>query len=353
MVVMCYKANSVFVVIFLVMLQLCVSIMLYIFGLQRFNTKKTLGMETYLNQRDPKEVYYKDAIGTTVNLHRLKRGETDGLLGVALENRLLCKKVSQVDLLLVVHSAVGNPDRRRIIRTVFKKDPMYKNYTIRLLFLLGFKRDAKLQDKINQEFSQYGDIVQGRFLDTYRNLTYKAVMGLKWISHNCRNVRNVVKIDDDVYMDLDNFFSHIYHNINSTNHILCRVLYSRHAVKVNRRGKWAVQKYQFRHYDTFPVDFCSGFAVTMTGSMIPALYKASLLVPIFWVDDVFMYGMVRGFIVTLDNLNPEFYKLKRNEILKCFKEDKKCKVVFSHVYSSLIMPLWQWRQESLGHSGSS
>ncbi|XP_046548056.1 beta-1,3-galactosyltransferase 5-like [Haliotis rubra] len=347
-----FRANGVF--IFLVMLQLSVSIVLYIFGLQRFNNKNTADIDTYHEQRDLKEVYYSDVDGVNIKLHRLKRGETDALLSIALENKMLCEGVSQVDLLLVVHSAVRNPDRRRIFRTVLNKAPIYKNYTIRLLFLLGIKSDdAKLQDKINQEFNQYRDIVQGRFLDTYRNLTYKAVMGLKWISHNCRNVKNVVKIDDDVYVDLYNFFSHIYHKINSTNSILCRVLYSRHAVKVNRRGKWAVQKYQFRHYDTFPVDFCSGFAVTMAGSIIPALYKATLLVPIFWVDDVFMYGMVRGFIANLDNLNPELYKLKRNDILKCFKEDNKCKVVFSHVYSSLILPLWQWRQDYLGHSGAS
>ena len=30
------------------------------------------------------------------------------------------------------------------------------------------------------------DIVQGSFLDTYKNLTYKSVMGQHWVSTNCQ-----------------------------------------------------------------------------------------------------------------------------------------------------------------------
>ena len=46
------------------------------------------------------------------------------------------------------------------------------------------------------------DLVQGNFLDTYYNLTYKSVMGHLWVSEFCRQAELVVKTDDDIYVDL-------------------------------------------------------------------------------------------------------------------------------------------------------
>ena len=38
------------------------------------------------------------------------------------------------------------------------------------------------------------DIVQGSFLDTYKNLTYKSVMGQHWVSTNCQVLRVFIKV---------------------------------------------------------------------------------------------------------------------------------------------------------------
>ena len=37
------------------------------------------------------------------------------------------------------------------------------------------------QEEIIAESREHGDLVQGSFLDTYRNLTYKSVMGHVWV----------------------------------------------------------------------------------------------------------------------------------------------------------------------------
>ena len=49
--------------------------------------------------------------------------------------------------------------------------------------------------------------MQGNFLDTYYNLTYKSVMGHLWVSEFCRQAELVVKTDDDIYVDLYGTFS--------------------------------------------------------------------------------------------------------------------------------------------------
>ena len=56
--------------------------------------------------------------------------------------------------------------------------------------------------QIEHENQLYGDLVQGDFLDTYRNLTYKTVLGHMWVSNFCNQAEFVVKTDDEIYVDL-------------------------------------------------------------------------------------------------------------------------------------------------------
>ena len=66
----------------------------------------------------------------------------------------------------------------------------------------GVTTDAALQRRVEEESSQHGDLVQGDFLDTYHNLSYKATMGNLWVAEFCSQAQFVVKTDDDMYVDL-------------------------------------------------------------------------------------------------------------------------------------------------------
>ena len=59
-----------------------------------------------------------------------------------------------------------------------------------------------MQKKIYKESEKYEDIIQGDFIDTYHNLSYKAVMGNVWVSEFCEQAEFVVKADDDQFIDL-------------------------------------------------------------------------------------------------------------------------------------------------------
>ena len=39
-------------------------------------------------------------------------------------------------------------------------------------------------------------------MDTYRNLTYKTVLGHMWVSSFCSQAEFVVKTDDEIYADI-------------------------------------------------------------------------------------------------------------------------------------------------------
>ena len=56
--------------------------------------------------------------------------------------------------------------------------------------------------QIETESREYGDIVQGGFTDTYRNLSYKNILGKLWSSLFCDQAQFVLKTDDDMFVDL-------------------------------------------------------------------------------------------------------------------------------------------------------
>lgn len=58
-----------------------------------------------------------------------------------------------------------------------------------------------LQVSLESENDRYHDILQGSFKDTYRNMTYKHIMALKWVLYYCPEVRYVLKSDDDTFVN--------------------------------------------------------------------------------------------------------------------------------------------------------
>ena len=66
----------------------------------------------------------------------------------------------------------------------------------------GNSDDKEKQKKLNEESEKYGDIIQGDFLDTYHNLSYKGVMGHLWVSEFCEQAEFMIKTDDDWFVDL-------------------------------------------------------------------------------------------------------------------------------------------------------
>ncbi|XP_075159646.1 uncharacterized protein LOC142232841 [Haematobia irritans] len=109
---------------------------------------------------------------------------------------------SEVEALILVHSAPRNHEKRQIIRETWASIGHHNIDTpFRVLFLLGSVDDQQLQRDIFQENILYDDIIQGSFVDDYRNMTYKHVMAFKWFLYNCPGAQILIKVDDDVYVN--------------------------------------------------------------------------------------------------------------------------------------------------------
>ena len=214
----------------------------------------------------------------------------------------ICSDVEDLYVLVLVHTAISNFERRKLIRSTWGNLSLFETHKIRVAFLLGKPEKKHQQSAIKLESDQYNDIVQGTFIDTYQNLTHKAVLGLRWITENCGKAKYILKVDDDVIVNtprLIEILSTKYIHVNRT--IFCKV---RPKGKINRVGKWNVEKTQFANMTHWPGPYCPGHYVIYTADIIQDLYVAIRTTPFLWLDDVYVTGLLAAKAGNITHSNP-------------------------------------------------
>ncbi|XP_074101847.1 beta-1,3-galactosyltransferase 5 [Cotesia typhae] len=196
-----------------------------------------------------------------------------------------CNKTQPL-LLMLIHSAPGNFAKRNVVRDTWGK----QTPEMIVLFLVGATLDY--QADLNKENNNYQDIIQGNFIDAYRNMTYKHVMALKWATYHCPSAKYILKLDDDVFVHTPAMIDFLKHGLSpwgARRLILCDPL-STGAVKRSWRSKWRVspQEYPGRRYPAY----CAGWAILYSPDSVFLLYKEAQREPYFWIDDVHITGTV-------------------------------------------------------------
>ena len=232
---------------------------------------------------------------------------------------------SNVYLLIYIHTSPENLKRRLSIRETWAKRSMFRD--IRLVFMMGKTSNQKTANLLNLEYNLYGDIVQEDFEDSYRNLTYKGIMAMKWITQYCKHAKFILKADDDMIVNIFILLKHIYSLDKHTkpkNTIMCLV-YPKMPVIRDKNSKWYLSKEEFK--DDYFGKYCSGSAFVLTGDLPPRLFNISFYIKFFWIDDYYVTGLlVRGvnasyysfnslYIVDPELVEERFYGLKRDYTL--------------------------------------
>lgn len=157
-------------------------------------------------------------------------------------------------LMIIVSSRPTNFANRMLIRNTWGRSVD----STKVVFLIGEPRNTTVAQKVLNESLVYGDIVQGNFGDAYRNMTYKHVMGLKWVAHHCPMAKYVLKTDDDMVVNshaLRKFLAKELSPWGARGLITCQVLV--HAqVQRSSKSKWKVTPTEFsaQFYPTY----CAG-----------------------------------------------------------------------------------------------
>ncbi|XP_065307087.1 beta-1,3-galactosyltransferase 4-like [Dermacentor albipictus] len=113
-----------------------------------------------------------------------------------------------VFLVVVIASAPSNTRRRNAIRSTWgrrtaESSRFDRNTSTTLLpvFLVGECEDSSQRRLIHKEAKEFGDMLVGAYLDTYRNLTLKTIHGLLWVADHLRP-SFVLKTDDDCFVNV-------------------------------------------------------------------------------------------------------------------------------------------------------
>ncbi|XP_039437369.1 beta-1,3-galactosyltransferase 5 [Culex pipiens pallens] len=189
-------------------------------------------------------------------------------------------------VLVLVHSAPTNWYKRNTIRDTWGRyDPRAK-----LVFLLGAVNSSVLQRRIEKENRLYDDIVQGSFLDAYRNMTYKHVMALKWFTYHCPEAKYILKADDDVFVNTPALYNVLSGLQTPRRRLLfCQEIWNA-PVKRTHRSKWfvSIPEYRNKYYP----NHCPGYSILYSPDVAYQLYREAMRQPYFWIDDVHITGTI-------------------------------------------------------------
>lgn len=189
-------------------------------------------------------------------------------------------------VLILIHSAPLNYPKRNVIRETWGKIDKRSL----LLFMIGSVESQLVQDSLQVENDKFGDIVQGNFLDAYRNLTYKHVMALKWMAYNCPKTKYILKTDDDVFINTVYMYEALESGAMPGQDLLFCFNISGDRVKRTYRSKWRVSTKEYS--DKYYPNHCPGFSILYSADVAQKLYLEAQREKYFWIDDVFITGNV-------------------------------------------------------------
>ncbi|KAK3751204.1 hypothetical protein RRG08_023961 [Elysia crispata] len=247
--------------------------------------------------------YHKETADTRLNFYKrcFSRPAVNGskkdsfdhplFTGFVIENKDLCSSAERVDVLVYINSAVQNRQRRRAIRHSWASQNAFTGVTIRLVFILGQPASRREQLEIFSEHASSGDIVQAKFEDTFRNLTFKAVTFMAWANAHCAQAQYVVKVDDDMFVDMFAVIFKIIPKMADKSYAMA-CSYTKHGkISRNPKSNWYVGKTLLAGQTHYP-GFCPGFFSVITGNIIPELYEGSFAVKDHIpIDDVYMTSL--------------------------------------------------------------
>lgn len=225
-------------------------------------------------------------------------------------------------LIWIVTSYAGEPSTRSALRRAYMDEEL-QALGVRRVFLLGtLNEDAEkktyvLQNALLDESRRFNDILQGDFLDTYRNLTRKHLMGLHWAANNCKDIKYIMKMDDDIVVNIYGILEKLHLGMIEENFLTGYILKNMAPVR-EPANKWYVSKTEYTS-SVYP-DFVSGWLYITHPQVANRLIDyAESSREYFWIDDVFVTGILRQALnIKIQNIS-QFYTTDYRYLECCIK----------------------------------
>ena len=158
-----------------------------------------------------------------------------------------------------------------------------------IVFFMGKTYEKKWDKKVIAESERYGDIIIGDIRESYWNITFKLLMGLKWAAN--QKPQYLLKTDDDVYVHIPKLVAYLYKNPSLPDNLYGGKVYYGHVVR-NPSHRHFVLNEEFAD-DWYP-PFCKGFMYVLSGNLLPRIVKTSTRVRRFKIDDAYIGIVLRN-----------------------------------------------------------
>ena len=237
-----------------------------------------------------------------------------------INNNDICSSAKNLTYLIYVFTRVDGFEVRRAIRETWGRRGVFRNIVGRVVFMLGATPDKAVQDRIHQESRTFRDIVQEDFIDSYVNLSFKGIMASKWIADNCQNAKYIIKVDDDIVLDIFKMVEFLKNNVKPRArsmycHVMDEKLRQFYLVRPGSENAkelsevFIVSDRQFTG-DRYP-EYCHGMLWVGTPDLFIDLYRASYDVPFVQIEDAFTTGILRNHTGTIHLTEvQEFYETR-------------------------------------------
>lgn len=131
---------------------------------------------------------------------------------------------------------------------------------------------------------------------------------LKWVEGNCPQVAYLVKIDDDVFLNVPLLLNFLHNDTLEGQDLITGHVYSSVSRDEDPYSKWYTPKILWSK----PVlpDFVAGFCYVLGSRVRANLYYNALKAHLFHLEDVFLTGIVRETYLSVGvvNISPTTYK---------------------------------------------
>ncbi len=199
-----------------------------------------------------------------------------------------CKSVyppkGNVFLLILVACRPKEIKDRILIRKTWGKVKVHMDKPILVRFLIALPKKVLERSLIEDEIAEYGDIIQGDFEDSYKNMTLKVLMGLKWAGLECPDATFVMNLDSDMFVNVYNLVT-LLENCPRKNFALGHLIKNAKPFR-EKEKKWHTPVEMYPD-STYP-PYLNGPAYVMSGDLPGLLFNESLNVRYLPWDDVFI-----------------------------------------------------------------
>ncbi|XP_075042438.1 beta-1,3-galactosyltransferase 9 [Mixophyes fleayi] len=218
----------------------------------------------------------------TLDMHFLKDNISKSYVVSGSE---LCSN-GEVFLVLSIFSSPENQSRRERIRKTWGNATTLYGHVVISVFMLGSSAVESVQHDVLNESQVHMDIVQGIFLDTHPNETFKTIMMMEWVVTFCPNARFILKADQQVFVNVESLVGFLLSLETHTDDIYTgRVIHQ----SIPERDPHSPNFVPVSSYsETYYPDYCSGSATVFSQDVARKMYLVSDKVTPVVPSDVFI-----------------------------------------------------------------